>query len=210
MSNFAFSTEGLFSEIYQNRHAYLEFETDNQQFRDIEENCSGSDMGSSYESALEWAKQRSDRLHEEASAHVEDYHYCLPMGCCRYEVTSEVIVYETTRGTVFLRFKDGTSGVMLPKKREFGNHHQSIAFAMSGVVVPPPCYDKDPEVRKLAMADRNAVMDSVLVPLGFPPQETWEETSDRLKKMRERLRELPEEEDLEYYEDEYDYDYDEE
>lgn len=187
----AFSNNNLVSELYANRNGYHEFEVaDDEVFSTIESLCSGSSMGASFQDALDWAEGRSETLHNEAMQYkAQGDGYCLPMGYCDYMATPDVVAYETTRGTVFMKFPNAPSVVMIPKSREFGFHHQAIALAMAGLSFAR-CIslfnihrhrgeghfpDSPFATFEEAFQERNRVFDQILVPLGFPPQETWEE-----------------------------------
>ena len=185
---FAFQNADLVHDLFVNRSNYLEFEPNADQFATIEKLCSGSSMAGGFRHAYVWAKNRSDDLHNEALQYKEQGDgYYLP-GYCEYMANDQVVAYETTRGTVFMSFSDGFLGVMLPKSREFGFHHQAIALAMAGL-----SYERIDALFNLhrnredgfadspfadfesAFKERNQGFDGILLPLGFPAQQTWEE-----------------------------------
>ena len=186
---FAFQNADLVHDLFVSRSNYLEFEPTPEQFATIENLCSGSSMAGTFRHAYVWAENRSDDLHSEAKQYEEQGDgYFLPMGYCEYMANDQVVAYETTRGTVFLSFSDGSLGVMLPKSREFGFHHQAIALAMAGL-----SYERIDALFNLhrnredgfadspfadfesAFKERNQGFDGILLPLGFPAQQTWEE-----------------------------------
>jgi len=186
---FAFQNADLVHDLYKSRSNYLEFEPNAEQFATIEKLCSGSSMAGTFRHAYVWAENRSEDLRNEALQYEEQgYGYCLPMGHCEYMANEQVVAYETTSGTVFMSFSDGSLGIMLPKSRKFGVHHQVIALAMAGLP-----YERINALFNLhrnredgfaessfadfesAFKERNSVFDEILVPLGFSPQQTWEE-----------------------------------
>jgi hypothetical protein len=193
-TTFAFQNTDLIHDLFASRLNYLEFEPSTEQFTTIEKLCSGARMAGNFRRAYTWAENRSRDLHAEALQYQEQGDgYCLPMGYCEYMANDQVVAYETTRGTAFMSFADGSLGVMLPKSREFGFHHQAIALAMAGL-----SYERIDALFNIhrhrgdghfpdspfanhreAFDERNRVFDSILVPLGFDPQETWEESEAR-------------------------------
>ena len=145
-------------------------------------------MAGGFRHAYAWAENRSEDLHSEALQYKEQGDgYALPMGHCEYMANSEVVAYETTSGTVFMSFSDESLGVMLPKGRGFGFHHQAIVLAMAGLSYEridalfnihrnrEDGFDSPFADFEEAFKKRNQVFDSILVPLGFSPQQTWEE-----------------------------------
>jgi hypothetical protein len=76
-------------------------------------------------------------------------------------------------------FADSNPGVLLPKTRVLGFHHQMIVLVLEGIPLKSldECLNlhrfKGEELERVC-ADRSA-WDKYLVPLGFPAQQTYEE-----------------------------------
>ena len=182
MSNLAFSNELLVIEVLERRAEYLEWEVTPQQFEDIQSLCSGNPMPSYQDGeggAFEWALARSAFLKGQAQSNEDaGLGYCIPEHC-RYDCFNGVVAYETTRGTVFMCFADSNPGVLLPKTRVLGFHHQMIVLVLEGIPLKSldECLNlhrfKGEELERVC-ADRSA-WDKYLVPLGFPAQQTYEE-----------------------------------
>jgi hypothetical protein len=109
------------------------------QFNIFEKYCSGSRLGSTFESAYSWIESHWEDLDAEAREWLEDdsdspaaglYH--LPMGYCRFAATDKWVVYETTRGTVLAVSSRGGHYVRIPFLRAGGYHHSILQNLQDG------------------------------------------------------------------------------
>lgn len=176
------------------------------QFVAIQERCSGNAIPPTWAGAQQWAKDRSEELHAEATEYANSPncgYYSLPMGYCKYFVSDDSIAYKTTSGTQFWIFREGaedggeTFHVTLPLDRVHGNHHKTILLAIAGVsdadrdrwektyLLPG---DTSPDVFEALWNEQKDAYDRVLVPHGFPPMETYAEAEARWEESRERNR----------------------
>ena len=210
----AFSSQ-LVLEVLNSREDYLEWEVTPQQFEDIQSLCSGNPMPSYFSNfggggAFEWALNRSAFLKGEAQGYEDaGLGYGIPT-YCRYDCSMGAAAYETSSGTIFMVFADSNPGVLLPKSRSLGCHHQLITLILGGVSLKSldECLNLhrfEGEELKRVCSDRSA-WDQILAPLGFPPQKTYEEIlaeqSERVKTKVEAA--IDEDEDLIDWND-YDY-----
>lgn len=124
-----------------NVNEYNIYKLSPEQFQLICQNCSqygqspAHNIGTTFESALEWAKRRSEKLHADAlRCEAQGDGYCLCCGpCSRYFANPSQVGYETYSGTVFYAYADGSHEVLIPVHRRNGFHALLVKAVIAGM-----------------------------------------------------------------------------
>ena len=214
----AFNSERLLDKCLSlDEEKYVTFEVSPQQFRDIERLCSGSGLDGDLKTAIAWIVSHSGDLHQEALRYEEQGDgYGLPMGHCDFYTDEETAaIYQTTSGTIFCVTEEAWT-IALPIKRSQGHHHRVIALVLGGLTFEEMdffdrIYRLEGEEYKAGLIQRKERYDPILIPLGYEPQESWEEYLQREALRQEHIRSertASDAEDFEDYDgadDEFDY-----
>lgn len=206
-----------FSLVYKvadGHHEYHHFNVTPEQYQTIEPLISGSSTSGSRADAVKFFTDRDDRLFAEASINDGELAY----GCCASYVDEDLLMYETTSGTVLTRDLYDDHIISLPIGRLGGFHHRIILLVLAGLnAVQLDRYENlhridDEDEFEYTHLERKFIYDSILIPHGYAPYESWKERLAAKSEQKARLSSQwsiddDSEEDYENYDDVTELDY---
>jgi len=177
LTKFAYNAFSLVHKVADGYHEYHHFYVTPEQYQTIEPLISGSSTSGSRADAIKFFTDRDDRLFAEASANDGELAY----GCCASYVDEDLLMYETTSGTVLTRDLYDDHIISLPIGRLGGFHHRIILLVLAGLnAAQLDRYENlhridDEDEFEYAHLERKFIYDSILIPHGYAPYESWKE-----------------------------------
>jgi len=173
---FAYNDASLITKVSARYSEYCHFYVSAAQYGVIEPLIAGCEMAGSRKDAFKFLLNRDDALFQEASANDG----VLPYGCCSSYADHDLLMYETTSGTVMTRDLYDDHIISLHISRKGGFHHKIILLVLAGVTAAQlsryeNLHTIDANEFESAHKERKALYDSILCQHGYKPHESWEQ-----------------------------------
>jgi len=192
--SFAYNDTSLTTKVSDRYSEYCHFYVSAAQYGVIEPLIAGCKMAGSRKDAFKFLLDRDDTLFQEASANDG----VLPYGCCSSYADHDLLMYETTSGTVLTRDLYDDHIISLPIGRKGGFHHRIILLVLAGLTAAQldkyeNLHTVDEDKFEAAHKERKALYDSILCPHGHDPYESWEDHVQCKSEQQARLSSRPSE-----------------
>jgi len=177
LTKFTYNAFSLVHKVADGYHEYHHFYVTPEEYHIIETIISDSRTSGNRADALKYLRDREDELFKEASLNNGVLEYD---GCASY-VDTDLLMYETTSGTILSRDLYDDHIISLPINRLKGCHHRIILLVLAGLTADElNRYENlfmidDKDEFEYTYKERKVRYDSILIPYGYDAYLSWEE-----------------------------------